>query len=98
MEDQPEKEQPEQAPAFLAGALLKIAKGNAPNDIDGRVFLIVEGKTEDICLEIREALVRKPECFVELLLTMRPWPRDIVTIDSKKLNQHTMIKDIIPFK
>jgi hypothetical protein len=82
---------------FLSGALFKWTSMDKMNAVQGRVFLLIQTGTGDEALEMREEMFKKPELFIELLTTMRPWPVEIVNIDTDELNKHTVVKDIFPY-
>lgn len=82
---------------FLAGALFKWTSMDAPNAVKGRVFLLIQSENADQALEMRQEMASKPELFVELLTTMRPWHPEIVKVDTVELNKHTTVKDIFPY-
>ena len=79
---------------FLAGALLKWTNENEMNSVKGRVYLLIEGTTEEDCLKQRDHLAEQPELFVELLTTMRPWLREVITVDHALLSANTTVKSV----
>lgn len=82
---------------FLSGALFKWTRMDQMNAVQGRVLLLIQCGTDDEALEMRQEMFKKPELFIELLTTMRPWPVEIVNIDTDELNKHTVVKDIFPY-
>lgn len=82
---------------FLAGALFKWCRMDQPQTIQGRVFLLIESENSDQAIEMREQMAIKPELFIELLTTMRPWHPEIITVNNEELNKHTEIKEIFPY-
>jgi hypothetical protein len=83
---------------FLAGAFLKVTTDEDLTSIQGRVFLLIEATSGDAALDIRSQLAKESYMWDELLKTMRPWPSEFVTIDNKRLNECTAIKDFFNLK
>jgi len=81
---------------FHAGALFKWVEGE-PNDIQGRVILLIESGKEDSALEMRKQLMTDPKLILELLETVRPWPSNIVKVNSEELNKHIRVREIFTY-
>lgn len=82
---------------FSAGAMMKWASGDSLTSIQGRIVMIIETGNDTDALAMRNQLLHDPKLIIELLHTIRPWPKNIVKINTAEMNKHTTIKRIMEY-
>ncbi len=82
---------------FCAGSVLKWAKPDTLTSIHGRIIILIETGSDHDALEMRNQLLHDPELIIELLTTVRPWPKNIVKVNTHEMNKHMTIKRIMEY-
>jgi hypothetical protein len=82
---------------FSAGAMMKWATSDMLTNIEGRIVILIEAGNGDDALAMRNQLLHDPKLIIELLSTMRPWPKNLVKVNTKEMNKRTSVKRIMEY-